>query len=282
MVLSVYLIRSIFPSALLQASARKRVEQRRNLYIICVAYLLFVACAELLTICNPKAGIASHTVILFILLFHSALVSEKDKNLSRFLMTLVLAPLIRILSLSMPLVHFSRISWFILISIPVFIALLTCMWVQGLHAKDVGLYSPKLKHTPVEAGVILLATPVGIVEYQILKPAPFLGLEVGAANFIVPSLILIICTGFLEELVFRGLLQYNTIKLIDRWWGIVFVSMLFGVLHVGNLALLDCLLAFLIGSIYSIVREKTGSIYGISVSHGMINIILFLVAPLYF
>jgi len=27
------------------------------------------------------------------------------------------------------------------------------------------------------------------------------------------------------------------------------------------------------------VREKTGSIYGISISHGIINIILFLIAP---
>ncbi len=257
----------------------RKIVLRRNLYIICTAYLLLVACAELLTIHNPKAGIALHTVILFVLLFHSALESDKDKNLSAFLMALVLVPLIRILSLSMPLIHFSRISWFILIAIPVFIALLTCMWVQGLRAKDVGLYSPKLKHIPVEAGVILLAVPTGILEYRILKPAPLPGLEVGTADFIAASLIFIICTGFLEELVFRGLLQYSVIKLIDKWWGILFVSAIFSVLHVGNLALLDCMLAFSIGFIFSIVREKTGSIYGISISHGIINIILFLIVP---
>ena len=274
-----YLMRSIFPSTLLRASARKKIELRGNLSIICTAYLLLVACAELLTIYNPKAGIALHAVILFTLLLHSGMESDKDKNLSTFLMALVLAPLIRILSLSMPFIHFSRISGFLLISIPIFVAIFTCMWVQGLRPKDIGLSLSKLKRTPIEAGVILLAIPIGIIEYLILKPAPLPGLGSGAADFIAASLIFIACTGFLEELAFRGLLQYNAIKLMNRGWGILFVSTIFGVLHVGNLALLDCVLAFSIGVLFSVVREKTGSIYGISVSHGSINIILFLIAP---
>ena len=253
--------------------------QRRNLFIICAAYLLLVTCAEVLTIYNPKAGIALHAVILFALLLHSGMESDKDKNLSTFLMALVLAPLIRILSLSMPFIHFSKISSFLLISIPIFVGIFTCMWLQGLRAKDIGLSLPHLKHTPIEAGVILLAIPVGILEYQILEPAILPGLGSGAVSFITASLIFIVCTGFLEELVFRGLIQHNAIKLMSKWWGILFVSTIFGVLHVGNLALLDCVIAFSVGLIYSIVREKTGSIYGISISHGIINAILFLIAP---
>ena len=254
---------------------------RRNLYLICAAYLLLVTCAEVLTIYNPKAGIASHAVILFTLLLHSGMESDKDKNLSTFLMALVLAPLTRILSLSMPFIHFSKISGFLLISIPIFVAIFTCMWLQGLRPKDIGLSSSKLKHTPIEAGVILLAIPFGIIEYLILKPAPLPGLGPGAANFIAASLIFIACTGFLEELAFRGMLQYNAIKLMNKWWGILFVSTIFGVLHVGNISPwhLDCVIAFSAGFVFSVVREKTGSIYGISISHGIINIILFLIAP---
>jgi membrane protease YdiL (CAAX protease family) len=256
--------------------------QRRKLSVICAAYLLLVACAELLTIYNPKAGIASHAIILFALLLHSGMESDKDKKLSTFLMALILAPLIRILSLSMPFIHFSRISGFLLISIPIFIAIFTCMWLQGRRAKDIGLSLSKLKHTPIEAGVILLAIPVGIIEYQILKPSPLPGLGSGAVNLITASLIFIVCTGFLEELAFRGIIQYNAINLMSKWWGILFVSTIFGVLHVGNLAIWDCVLAFFVGFMFSIVREKTGSIYGISVSHGIINIVLFLIAPYYF
>ncbi len=259
---------------------------RRNPYLISATYLLLVTCAELLIIYDPKAGIALHAIILFALLLHSALEYDTDKNLSKFLMAFVLAPLIRILSLSMPLVQFSWLSRFMLISIPIFIAIFTCMWLQELRPKDVGLFTPHLRNTPIEAGVILLAIPFGILEYQILKPAPLLGLASasgsGAMNFIAVSLIFIVCTGFTEEFAFRGLLQYNAIRLMSKWSGIIFVATVFGVLHVGNLAILDCLLAFSVGFIYSIVREKTGSIYGISVSHGIINTVLFLVAPLYF
>jgi membrane protease YdiL (CAAX protease family) len=255
---------------------------RSNSNSICVAYLFFLICAELLTVYNAKMGIASHAIVLFALLLHSALESGRDKKLSMFLMALVLAPLIRILSLSMPLANLPLISWFLLISIPIFIAIFTCMWVQALRLKDVALFLPSLKNVPIEVGVILLAIPFGIVEYQILKPAPLVALGVGATSFITASLILIVCTGFLEELVFRGLLQFNALRLMSKWWGILFVAIVFGVLHVGNISLLDCLLAFSVGFVFSVVREKTGSIYGISISHGIMNTLLFLVAPLYF
>nr|QNO53217.1 hypothetical protein HNLOENAD_00017 [Methanosarcinales archaeon ANME-1 ERB6] len=273
-------LRSIFPSTLLRAPARKRIVLRRNLKLICAAYLLLIAFAELLIIYDPKAGIALHAVIMFALLLHSTLESDKDKNLSPFLMALVLVPLIRILSLSLPLAHFSRHSWFLLISIPIFIAIFTCMWIQELRPKDVGLFLPNLRNIPIEACVILIAIPLGIIEYQILKPSPLPGLEV--TSYITSSLIFIICTGFVEELVFRGVIQYNAIKLMSKWSGIIFVSSIFAVLHISNLSPLDCLLAFSVGFLYSVVREKTGSIYGISISHGIVNVLLFLVAPVYF
>lgn len=255
--------------------------QSRDLYLIVTAYLLVITCAELLTAYLTKAGIALHAVILFTLLVHAASEAGRNKHLSHFLMALVLAPLIRILSLSMPATIFSRISWFLIVSIPLFIATVVCIVLQALQPEDVGLFTPHRKHIPLEASVIILAVPFGILEYHILKPAPLpMGSQI--TNVIVASLILVLCTGFLEELAFRGVIQANAIQLMSKWRGILIVSTIFGVLHIGNLALLDCLLAFSVGFIYSVVREQTGSIYGISISHGIINIILFLVAPGYY
>ena len=256
---------------------------RRNQLIICIAYLLFVTCAEIVTIYEPKIGIISHAVILLALISYSALESDTDRNFSLFLLALVLAPLIRILSLSMPFIRLNFIHGFLLISIPLYIAIIICMRVQELRPKEVGLCMPKPNRENMRIGmaVILFAIPVGIVEYLILKPAPLQVL--GVPNFIVYSLIFFLCTGLLEELAFRGLIQYNAIKMMNKWWGILFVSTLFGVLHLGNICPwhLDCVLAFSVGFVFSIVREKTGSIYAISVSHGLINIVLFLIAPLY-
>ncbi|MDI6886865.1 MAG: CPBP family intramembrane metalloprotease [archaeon] len=92
---------------------------------------------------------------------------------------------------------------------------------------------------------------------------------------------MIACTGFLEELAFRGLMQYHATRTMG-FSGIIFISALFGSLHIGNLSIFDVLLAGSVGFIYSVVVRKTGSLCGVSVSHGIVNIMLFLIAPSYF
>jgi hypothetical protein len=56
------------------------------------------------------------------------------------------------------------------------------------------------------------------------------------------------------------------------------VSAIFSILHLGN-SWHDCLFAAVVGVMYALVVKKTGSIYGVSISHGLINIVLFLVMP---
>ena len=247
--------------------------------VIAIAYLILVAGAELVTCYAAKYGIVFHAIILFALLIHSALILTADPEFSRFLAVLIIAPLIRILSLSMPLAHFSYITWFAIISIPVYIAIFTCMYIQHLKLQDVALALPRLKHLPLELAVILFAVPFGILEYYVLKPGIIVELRLEA--LIIPALIMLVCTGFPEELAFRGLMQYHATRTMG-FFGIIFISTLFGFLHIGNLSVLDVLLAGSVGFIFSLVVRKTGSLYGVSISHGVINIMLFLIAPAYF
>ena len=258
----------------------------RHRALIATAYLILVAAAELVTayatwhgVIFAKYGIAFHAVILFALLIHSALLLTADPEFSRLLMVLILAPLIRILSLVNPVAYFSYITWFAIVSIPVYIAIFTCIYIQHLKPRDVALTLPKLKYLPLNLAVILFAIPFGIQEYHILKPGIMVELRLEA--LLVPALIMIVCTGFLEELAFRGLMQYHATRTMG-FPGIILVSVLFGVLHIGNLTVLDVLLAGTVGFIFSIVVQKTGSLYGVSISHGVINIMLFLIAPAYF
>jgi hypothetical protein len=153
------------------------------------------------------------------------------------------------------------------------------VYIQRIKPVDVALSLPKLKHLPIEIAIILFALPLGILEYHILKPAIIVELSFEA--LIIPSLIMILCTGFVEELAFRGLMQYHATRTMG-FYGIILISALFGALHIGNLSVLDVLLALSNGFIYSLVVRKTGSIYGVSVSHGVINIVLFLIAPTIF
>lgn len=242
------------------------------------AYLILIAGAEAATIYDPTFGIAFHVAILFALLTYSVL--AKNSAFSGLLLALAIVPLIRILSLSMPLTHFAYIMWFLLTSIPIFIAIFACMAIQKLSLKDVGIAFPRVKDIPLEVGIVLLAVPVGILEYHILTPGPLL-YELTPTLLIAPVLIMIIYTGFVEELAFRGLMQYYAVKTMG-WWGILFITATFAIMHIGNLIFWDVLLAFTIGGVYALVVRKTGSILGVSVSHGLVNIMLFLIGPLYF
>ena len=246
-----------------------------NRFLLSLIYLDLIIGTELLTVFNPVIGILLHITTLVLLLIHSTL--STDRKFSQLLLVLTLAPIIRILSLSLPLHHFSKITWFALISIPVYIAIFTCMHLQHLKPREIGLSPPRLRFLPIDLVMISVAFPVGLIEYQILKPEPIVNLLEGEA-LISSSIIMILSTGFLEELAFRGIIQYHATNTMGIY-GIFYVSFVFSILHIGNLSIFDILLAFFVGLAYSIVVMKTGSIYGVSLSHGIINIVLFILAP---
>jgi hypothetical protein len=249
---------------------------RQRSVVIIALYLLLIAGAELTTNVDKRYGIAFHACILFVLLIHSAVTVTANRAFSGLLSTLVLAPLIRILSISMPLTRFNFVTWFELVSIPVFITIFTLIYLQGVDPHDIALNRPKVKYVPLELGAIFFAVPFGIVEYHILKPGILVPL--GFESLMVPAVILIVCTGFLEELAFRGLMQYHAVRTLG-FVGIILISVLFGFLHIGNLSVPDVLLASSVGFLYSLIVRVTDSIYGVSISHGIINIVVFLIGP---
>ena len=228
--------------------------------------------AEFTTTRNLKTGMIAHGCILVVLLFHSTI--AENRYFSNLYASLSIIPLIRILSLCIPLMHFEYILWFLIVGVPLFAAIFTCIYIQRIDLRSVGLKIPSYRDVPLTYGIILLGIPVGVVEYYMLEPEFMIGAR---ASWVVPILILVICTGFLEELLFRGLLQHTFTEAVGMR-GILIVSVIFGFLHLGN-SWIDCVLAGEIGLIYALVVRKTGSIYGVSISHGVINVVLFMVMP---
>ena len=85
----------------------------------------------------------------------------------------------------------------------------------------------------------------------------------------------------MEELIFRGVLQRSAVQAFSGW-GIVYVSLLFAILHMGFLSWLDIIFVFAVALFFGWVVKKTGSLLGVTLSHGLTNIVLFLVAPFFF
>jgi len=149
------------------------------------------------------------------------------------------------------------------------------MRVVGLKSRQVGLISRGL---PLQIGIgIAAGIAIGITEYYILRPQ-LLVTEFSLGQIWFPAVVLLITTGFVEELIFRGVLQRTSEVAMGRL-GLVYISAIFAILHVGHLSALDVIFVFGIALFFATLVKRTGSLIGVTLSHGIANILLYLIAP---
>ena len=250
-------------------------DQATRPFHVAIFYLLVLTLAEVIAVLvSPLVGVILHMVILFVLIVHAAFTWSLP--IHRFLLALTLVPTIRIISLSLPLVQFPLTYWFFITSVPLFGAAyvtkreLNFTWRQVFGARWRGL--------PLQLLIGLTGVFLGYVEYLILQPEPLIE-SFSWQNILLPSLILLISTGFLEEFIFRFLLQRTSIERLGVAWGIVYVAIFFAVLHIGHHSVPNFFFVLVVGLIFGWLAYKTGSILGVTIAHGMTNIFLFLVVP---
>ena len=66
------------------------------------------------------------------------------------------------------------------------------------------------------------------------------------------------------------------------WWGIIYISLVFAVLHLGFISIIDVVFVFLVALFFGWVVKKTGSLFGVTLAHGITNALLYLVLPFFF
>jgi len=241
--------------------------------LIALAYLAAIAVAEILTVfAPPRVGLVTHSAVLLVVLIHAARVEGKKEQ--AFLVSLAFAPLIRILSLSLPLADLPLLYWYPITSIPLFAAVLIAAPTLGYTWPDLGL---NLHRWGLQLVIGLSGIAFGVFEYWILRPEPLVPAFEWTA-LVWPAFILLISTGLLEEMIFRGLLQRASIDVLGLW-GIGYVAILFAVLHTGYRSLLDILFVLAVGLFFGWIVYRTRSLLGVTLSHGLTNIVLFLVMP---
>jgi hypothetical protein len=117
----------------------------------------------------------------------------------------------------------------------------------------------------------------GVLDYFILRPPPLVG-SLTWANVWQPILILLVCAGLLEELIFRGLLLRAATGSLGPW-GLWYSSLLFATLQIGYRSPGHLVLAFSLGAIWAWTVQNTGSLVGVSLAHGLANVTVFLILP---
>jgi len=118
---------------------------------------------------------------------------------------------------------------------------------------------------------------LGAIEYMILKPGPLVP-NLSLKSFLLASLILVVFTGFTEELIFRGVVQSLALRAMGGW-ALIYGSLLFAVMHIGYRSPLDFIFVLIVGLIFSVIAYWSGSILGVSLVHGLANVTFFLLMP---
>ena len=123
-----------------------------------------------------------------------------------------------------------------------------------------------------------LGLPLGLIEYEILKPKP---LSIGpnpVLNEVYIVLTMILFVGVTEELLFRGLLLNYLNNLMPNWLGVHLSSLVFSLFHIGYLNPIEVLFAYSAGVLFAFLVMKTGSLTSSILAHGIGNIVLFTLA----
>jgi membrane protease YdiL (CAAX protease family) len=256
-----------------QTTDNNRRGSRDPVIPVALGYLVALTLAEeLTTLAEPWIGLWVYGSLLVLLILHTTLTWRYP--LHKLLLSLTFVPLIRILSLSLPLATFPLIYWYVITSVPLLVTAVLIAHTLGFSWRGIGL---NLRRLPVQALISLTGLAFGYIEYRLLQPAPLVQVT-SWKQLWAPTLVLLICTGFTEELIFRGVMQQATKEVIGNLAGL-YVSALFAVLHVGHKSWLDVLFVFGVGLFFAWVVTKTRSLLGVTLSHGLTNIILFLIGP---
>jgi len=136
--------------------------------VVLPAYAAAIATAEIVTVVvDARWGVGLHVAVLWALLLHYALAKEVSEG--KALLALCLAPMIRILSLGMPLEDVDLVYWFLITGVPMIVAALVARTL-GLTRDDLGL---TLDAIPVQLAIGALGVGLDVAgRYQTREASP--------------------------------------------------------------------------------------------------------------
>jgi len=171
-------------------------------------------------------------------------------------------------------------------------AVLSVFWFLIIYgALVIGIYpnsrqgnSSLLRHRlkrilPVVPCILLLALFLAEIEFRILTPVALIP-QWSVLNLLVISLVMFGFVGFVEELLFRGVLQPALQSRFGAIPGLLLSSGLFGLMHSGYGLPQEVVFAFVIGLLLGVIYDWTDSIGLVTILHGALNVFLFAVIPI--
>ncbi len=243
-------------------------------YAVVVGYVLLTIGAEIaaVTIGALAAGVIDGIVLLILAnLAYFIKTPELRKTIPAF----ALLPIMRILSLAIPISKVTPIYWYVLVGLPLIIVSLFLVRIYGLPELRIRLH-PTQWVLQLLFGLTGIA--IGLLAVELL-PIPKPIIPNNSFGWILAgAVILIIFNGFTEEVIFRGLMQ-GAFTSIFGGVGIVLGSLIYASLYFGSLSPLTILFFGAVGLVFAIWARISHSLWGVIIAHCLVSIIFLLLIP---
>jgi membrane protease YdiL (CAAX protease family) len=193
----------------------------------------------------------------------------------RLLIALAPLPILRVVSIALPASLIPQLDWYVIIGIPVLFAITGAARVLHLDAPSLGL-----RRAPggPQMTVALTGLVLGLPAYLIARPEPLVR-DPTIISLIGAALVLLVFGGFLEELLFRGLIQTVASQLFGRG-GVAFSAGATGLMYAGSLNPRYVVFSVLVAAFFGLGVRRTGSIAGATLGHGLLLLTQLVVWPL--
>ena len=134
-----------------------------NRRLIFTLYILWFSISEILAVLDPWAGFISHSLCLPVIAIHVSACHRIDQDSSKLALSLSPIPLVRIVSLASPIIQFTILQWFLVISMVLFSSILLTMALIGDDMSDYGFKMPDRKHYPLEISIVFCGLLFGFI-----------------------------------------------------------------------------------------------------------------------
>jgi uncharacterized protein len=244
-----------------------------NDFIYWLIVFIIVSTEITFTFVSISIGVIIYLTILIILLI-TVLIKCQEPNHPLY-SALALIPLIRIISVSLPLTGLPEVFAFFAISIPLFVTGVMVAKIVRLTPTAMGF---RIYALHKQLLIALTGLPLGFIKFYIIKP-DITNISVAPVEIFMWIIAFIFCVGLLEEFLFRGIIFKVANKFLSYNKAMCFTSLLYAALTISSKSLFNVIYAFLVSILFCRIFIWKESIVGISLAHGIINITFYLICP---
>jgi membrane protease YdiL (CAAX protease family) len=240
-----------------------------------IPILVGLICASevVLVFVNLAAGVLLEASILAIILWLQA--ARAGRIEGRAMIPLALVPLLRLLSLTMPLPGVPPVYSMALSGVPLVVGGVLAARASGLTRSAVGLGRTGMW---TQLAIALLGLPAGLALWLYIKPTSLIGDATSLGDTVGLALMLALFMGVTEEFIFRGVIQAG-LAVAYANGAVLLTAILYGSSYLGTLSFEYASSMTVIGLLFGLIVRRTGSIVGASASHATMVVGAFLAWP---